>query len=129
MQRGRRKRSGRWEIQRERFRISDPVPPVPLEDAKPLGDVLSRVMKKAGLSEQHWAAVLEDSWPEIAGAEVARHTRPGPLRDKTLAVYVDSPVWLNELRRMGQRHLLNNLQKQFGPSKITAVNLKLDPGQ
>jgi predicted nucleic acid-binding Zn ribbon protein len=86
-------------------------------------------MKKAGLAEQHWAAVLEDSWPEIAGAEVARHTRPGPLQEKTLVVYVDSPVWLNELRRMGQRHLLNNLQKQFGPSRIKAVKLELDPGQ
>jgi len=128
MQRGRRKRSGRWTLQRERFQIEDAIPPATLEDAKPLGDILSRVMKQAGLSEQHWAAVLEDNWTDIAGAEVARHTRPGPLREKTLSVYVDSPVWLNELRRMGQRHLLNNLQKQFGPSKITAVRLELDPG-
>jgi predicted nucleic acid-binding Zn ribbon protein len=128
MQRGRRRRSGRWAIQRERFQIEDRAPPLAFEDATPLGDVLSRVMKKAGLSEQHWAALLEDTWDEIAGAEVARHTRPGPLHEKTLSIYVDSPVWLNELRRMGQRHLLNNLQKQFGPSKITAVRLELDPG-
>ncbi len=124
-----RRRSGRWALERERFRIDDPVPPIPFKDATPLGDVLSRVMKKAGLSEQHWAAVLEDAWPEIAGQDVARRTRPGPLRDTTLVVYVNSPVWLNELRRMGQRHLLNNLQKQFGPSKITAVKLELDRAQ
>ncbi|MBL7076126.1 MAG: DUF721 domain-containing protein [Kiritimatiellae bacterium] len=113
---------------RERFRIADHVPPAGVEDATPLGDILTRVMKKAGLAEQHWAAVLEESWADIAGENVARHTRPGPLRDKALSVYVDSPVWLNELRRMGQRHLLNNLQKQFGRSRITAVKLELDPG-
>jgi predicted nucleic acid-binding Zn ribbon protein len=116
-------------VQRERFQIEDAVPPTNFEDATPLGDVLSRVMKQAGLSQQHWAAVLEDNWEEIAGEGVARHTRPGPLHEKTLSVYVDSPVWLNELRRMGQQHLLNNLQKQFGRSKITAVKLELDPGQ
>ncbi len=123
-----RRRSGRWEIERERFRIADRFPSAGLGDATPLGDVLSRVMKKAGLSEQHWAAVLEESWADIAGAGVAGHTRPGPLREKTLVIYVDSSVWLNELRRMGQRMLLNNLQKQFGPSRIKDVKLELDPG-
>ena len=125
--RGRRRKSGRWAVERERFRIADAVPPAGIGDATPLGDILGRVMKKAGLSEQHWAAVLETSWDEIAGAQVASHTRPGPIHDKDLVVYVDSPVWLNELRRMGQRILLNNLQKQFGPSRIAAVKLELDP--
>jgi predicted nucleic acid-binding Zn ribbon protein len=126
MQRQRRK-SGRWAVARERFHIADRVPPAGLQDATPLGEVLGRVMKKAGLTEQHWAAVLEDAWAEIAGAEVARHTRPGPLADKTLTVYVDSPVWLNELRRMGQRILLNNLQQKFGAGKIASLRLDLDP--
>lgn len=114
---------------RERFGVADAVPPPEFHDAMPLGDILPRVMKQAGLSRQHWAAVLEEQWEEIVGDSVARHTRPGALQDKTLSVYVDSPVWLNELRRMGQRHLLNNLQKQFGPSRITDVQLALDPGQ
>ena len=126
--RGRRRKSGRWTVERERCQITDHVPPAGVEDSTPLGDILGRVMKKAGLAEQHWASMLEASWPEIAGPNVASHTRPGPLQEKDLVVYVDSPIWLNELRRMGQRMLLNNLQKQFGPSRITGVTLQLDPG-
>ncbi len=114
-------------VERERFQLQDAVPPAGVQDARSLGDILPGVMKKAGLAQQHWAAVLEEQWPEIAGREVARHTRPGPLHEKTLVVFVDSPVWLNELRRMGQRILLNNLQKQFGPSRVASVKLELDP--
>ena len=122
------RRSGAWAVQRERFQLSDSVPPAGLADATPMSDILGRVMRKAGLNEQHWAAVLEEAWTEIVGDELARHTRAGPLNEKTLTVYVDSPIWLNELRRVGQRLMLTNLQKRFGPSKITAVRLDLDPG-
>lgn len=126
--RKRRRKSGAWSVERERFHIADTVPPAGVSDATPLNEILGRVMQKAGLTEQHWAAVLEDSWTDIVGVELARHTRPGPLKGKELAVYVDSPIWLNELRRMGQRIMLTNLQKQFGASRINAVRLDLDPG-
>ena len=91
-----------------------------------MSDVLSGVMKRLGLEQEHWAAGLEASWPAIAGPAVAPHSRPGPLRGKTLTVYIDSPVWLNELQRVGRGPLLSRLQEHAG-KRIAAISLELDP--
>ncbi|NQU40330.1 MAG: DUF721 domain-containing protein [Lentisphaerae bacterium] len=126
--RRRSRKSGAWAVQRERFQLTDPVPPAGVADATPMSEILGRVMRKAGLTEQHWAAVLEEAWSEVVGGELACHTRAGALDEKALTVYVDSPIWLNELRRVGQQLMLNNVQKRFGPSRITSIRLELDPG-
>ena len=37
------------------------------------------------------------AWRAVAGDEVAAHARGFALREKELLVFVDSPVWANEL--------------------------------
>lgn len=93
----------------------------------PLGSLVGRVMSRLGLDEAHWAAVLEDEWGALVGEGLARHTRPGPLQGARLVVYVDSPVWLNELRRIGRGPMLTNLQRRFGADKIADISLEIDP--
>jgi hypothetical protein len=118
---------GRWQVERERFRIENHRPSEGIADPLRISDAMAGVMKKLGLEDTHWLTVLEDEWRKIAGEAVAKHTRPGRMEKKRLTVFVDSSVWLNELLRYGRRQMLLNLQNRFGKGKITSVSLVLDP--
>ena len=118
---------GRWAVQRERCRISDPFPP-PADHLSPLGDVLGSLIEKHGLAERTWEAEMEQDWAEIAGPGVAAHTRPGRLHEGRIVVFVDSSVWLSELSRYGKGQLLANLKQRFG-TRIRDLRLELDPGR
>jgi hypothetical protein len=118
---------GRWQIQRERCFIDSTVPPEGIVDPVAIADVVPGVLKKLGLADRHWFAVLEEKWEGIVGKDVAKHAKPGRLDDRGLVVFVDSSVWLNELVRYGRKQILANLHKQFGKDKIASVSFQLDP--
>jgi hypothetical protein len=118
---------GHWQVERERCRIEDLRPPESIVDPLSIADTMAGVMKKLGLEDTHWLAVLEDEWQKIVGDAVAKHSRPGRMEKKKLTVFVDSSVWLNELLRYGRQQMLLNLQKHFGRERILSVNLVLDP--
>ncbi|MBN1674521.1 MAG: DUF721 domain-containing protein [Kiritimatiellae bacterium] len=117
---------GQWEVQRERFQLPETRPPPP-DAACPLGEVIPLVLKRLGLDRQVWLTQLENEWPTLVGEPVAAHTQPGRIVGSTLVVFVDSAVWLNELRRYGQREMLRNIQARFGPEKIADLRLQPAP--
>ena len=118
---------GQWEMQRERCRIeSHEIPRVANEEAA-IGDVLDGVLQQLGVTGGHWLDQLAGRWGLVAGAAVAQHTRPGYVDGKTLVVYVDSSMWLHELKRFGQAKLLKNLQAECGTGNVRALRLMLDP--
>ena len=119
---------GQWTVHRERCRIG-PGPQPPRSDDHAIGDALPGVMKRFGLDEQHWVDTLTAEWKEIVGAAVGTHSRPGRLDGSRLTVFVDSSVWLNELKRYGAKQMLGNLQSRFGASRIRNIRLQLDPDQ
>ena len=84
-------------------------------------------MKKIGLEQPLWEQTLLREWEEIVGPQVAQHARPGRLDRKILCVYIANSVWLMELRRFGEKAMLNNLQQRFGRATIKGVRLQLDP--
>jgi len=84
-------------------------------------------MKALGLQNQHWLGALEKEWARVVGQPVAKHTRPGCIEGERLVVFVDSSVWLNELRRYGMDKMLSNLQERFTSARIKSVVLRLDP--
>ena len=94
-----------------------------------MGQAVNRVLTRFGLEQQLWLGRLAGEWARYAGAPVAAHTRPGSF-DKTagtLCVFVDSSVWLSELKRYGQQQLLANLQRDF--PQVKTVRLQADPGK
>ena len=113
---------------RERFHLSEPQPPVEGGGSSIVSLIIPDVMKRLGLDNQHWLEMMCDEWVAIVGADVAKHTRPGGFQNKSLTIFVDSSVWLNELARFGRDKMLANVQKRFGADRITEVRLKLDPG-
>jgi len=84
-------------------------------------------MKQFGLEQRLWERELLAEWPTLAGANVARHCRPGRLDRKTLEVFVRHPIFLSELERFGKAQLLANLQRRFGTDRIRGLRLRLDP--
>jgi hypothetical protein len=127
MQGPRKYNRGRWAVERERDHILEYEPPKAFTDAAPLSAPLQGVMKKLGLDIQHRLQELTVKWPDIAGPDVAQHTRPGRLEKGRLTVYVDSSVWLSELSRFGLDVLLRNIRQRYTSGKIDSVSLQLDP--
>ena len=118
---------GRWEVERERCRIEEKIPRPALRDADPIGSIVDGVIAKVLPRELRWASRLCAEWVEMVGGTVAQHTRPGRVDGSHLYVYVDSSVWLNELKRYGQKEMLDNIQCHLGKSAITALHLVPDP--
>lgn len=98
-----------------------------MKDAEPIDGIVGKVMKRLGLENQHWLAVLEGEWEAIVGASVAAHARPGRVERGRLTVFVDNSVWLSELSRYGRDKILENLQAKFGKGKIQSIGLQIDP--
>ncbi|MDI6775494.1 MAG: DUF721 domain-containing protein [Verrucomicrobiota bacterium] len=118
---------GRWEAQRERLRIEGREPPAAFVEFRRIGEILPGIMKRLGLENKQWLLTLEAEWGPLVGAAVARHTRPGRLERRRLTVFVDSPVWRNELERFTGSEMLGKLQARFGRNRIESVSLQLDP--
>ena len=118
---------GQWAVNRERCRLS-PIRQDPRNGKdEAVGSELSSLMKKYGLGEQDWIETLSGEWVNIVGKAVGRHTRPGRVAGTQVYVFVDSSVWLNELKRYGVKEMLANLQGHFGATRIRSVSLQLDP--
>ena len=98
-----------------------------MPDAVPIQDVVTRIMKTLGADADLWTQRLADAWTDVAGQDVARHSRPGLLENGVLTVYVDSSVWLSEISRYGRNALLDNLRRRFSRARIREIRVRLDP--
>jgi len=117
---------GRWAVERERHRLADAVPPGGGHEA-PVAEVLNGLMKRLGINDEVWMKELESAWPEIVGAAIAAHARPGRYEKGVLSVFVDSAVWLHELKRSLHAALLAKIQKRFTAERIRSVRYLPDP--
>ena len=118
---------GRWELARERTRVTDEAPPPPARDPRALADGITALLKTLGPPPDAWLHELDAEWPSLVGPDVARHTRPAGVERAVLLVHVDSSTWLNELQRYGHKHMLVKLQGRFGANRVPALRLRLDP--
>ncbi|GMW00441.1 MAG: hypothetical protein AMXMBFR84_15780 [Candidatus Hydrogenedentota bacterium] len=87
---------------------------------KHVGDILDKLKKSTALGENLEQARIWERWPELAGARLAPHGQPRSVRDKTLYVDAESPVWANRfayakwdiirrVNRLAGRELINEV--------------------
>ncbi len=120
---------GLWLLQKQRLHIADPCPPPeggPIE----IGEVVSSVIRQAGMENVLWHTRVESVWAEVVGETLAKRTRPGGVEGATLLVYVRHSVFLCELvrdRSVGAR-LLENLRARLPGVPYCAVRFVMDPG-
>ena len=118
---------GRWQTHRERCHIEDYAPPDVCAEATSVGAVMPSVLSSLKVREADWSDDLETRWIELAGPEIARHIRPGRIRDGRLVLFADSSVWLSEVRSFRSRPLLAALQAAFGADRVRSLTVEPDP--
>lgn len=66
---------------------------------KPTGisEVIASLAKTTPLGEALKQAEVWEKWPEIVGEKTAEHTKPHRVKDGTLTIVADSPVWMHRL--------------------------------
>ncbi len=67
---------------------------------KPVGDLVSQLLKDQGLDRQIQRVSVLDEWPTVVGERVAAMTRAKAVSGKDLIVEVKSSPWLMELNMM-----------------------------
>lgn len=69
-------------------------------DPHGLGDVIDSLTVRMGWTSPLARSELLLAWPEIVGAETARHAEPVGIEDGVLTVRCDSTAWATQLRLM-----------------------------
>ena len=90
-----------------------------------LGDVVSGVLTKAGLSDRVAQAAVIPDWPGLVGPQIARVTQPlSVTRQGTLFVAVTTNGWMTELSLM-EPELLRRLNQRTGRLQIRKIRWQI----
>ena len=113
----------RWDMDKVRFHLDKP--PAPNRDILGIDDILKDVV--AGLEQpvQENILVLRKAWPKLVGAQIAKHSEPGFIKEFALHVFVDHPGWMPELERI-KGMLLKKLQSRYRELRIRRLNFLLE---
>jgi predicted nucleic acid-binding Zn ribbon protein len=91
-------------------------PPVSLHDS--LVELTSE-LRVAGPDAMR---IVSEQWPTLVGEELAPHVRLGSLRNATLTLEVDDPVWATPLRYL-ESGIIEALAVHLGPGTVRAVKI------
>lgn len=120
---------GRRLLERERFQITDPLPPAPVRDAKPVGNAIAKALARlqGSLATQtRQQNRITPLWENLIPPELRDHCRRGPFEDGYLVLYVENTLWLDQVRRFHARRMETLLRERLGPAFQRLV-LRLDP--
>ncbi|MBA2327835.1 MAG: DUF721 domain-containing protein [Actinobacteria bacterium] len=90
-----------------------------------LRDTLAAVGADLGLPAPDALAALALGWPELAGAELAAHSRVGSLREGVLTVVVDAPGWATPLRYL-QPKVLERAAAALGEGVVRGLRIRVE---
>lgn len=93
------RRSGARRTKRERSEEAS-APFSEGRDPHGLGDVIDSLTAKMGWTSPLARSELLLAWPDIVGAETARHAEPVGIEEGVLTVRCDSTAWATQLRLM-----------------------------
>lgn len=113
----------RWDMDKVRFHLSKPL--APNRDIRSLDGILNDVIAGLEKPQSENILILRDAWPKLVGAQIAKHSSPGFIKDFSLNVFVDHPGWIPELERI-KRFLLQKLQAQYRELRIRKLNFLLE---
>lgn len=82
---------------------------------------------RPGLGDPLSTGAVWERWAEIVGDEVARHAEPTSLRDGTLKIRTESPVWATEIGYLGSE-IKTRINSALGRELVTEVSVWTGPG-
>ncbi len=120
------KRRGEVLLERQRRRILAEwrgvyVPPDLSGYERKVGDLVQRVLRRAGLPEQSSHEEMAAQWESLVGPFLAAQSRPTALRRGVLEVSVMQSAVRYELERQWKRKVLTRLQETFGRDRVKDV--------
>jgi predicted nucleic acid-binding Zn ribbon protein len=89
--------------------------------SRPLEGAVKNIFQRLSHPQQQNKMVLVDRWPQIAGEQVSRRTKPRFTPDKQVAVWVDDSTLAFELSRRHKLSILKRLQNEFGEEEVRDV--------
>ncbi len=93
--------------------------------AKPVADLMPRVLTRLGLDRRRAEAEVVRVWNNLIDPNITAHAQPTGLNKGTLFVTVDSSPWLDEIVRYRRKEILDRLQHGFGRDLITRISFRV----
>ena len=97
----------------------------PPDAARPTTRLVPQLMKKLGLEQRLQQSQVFFLWPNIVGADIARHAQPVSLRNGILVIAVDHPVWLQELSRYHKQLILQKVWSSVGKKAVREITFRI----
>jgi predicted nucleic acid-binding Zn ribbon protein len=94
------------------------------DDPVPLSDALAKVGAEFGLAPNDAHGQLDARWGEVMGADVAAHAKLVSVREGTLTVAVDDPIWASQLRYL-EPAIVTRATALLGPRVVTRVKVRV----
>ncbi len=88
--------------------------------AKPVGDVVARVLQGFGMEGAGILGDLQEGWGKLVGADMARHTEPAAVQGTRLIIEVSDSTWLYVLERQ-HRKVIESKVREFTGGKIAEI--------
>ena len=113
----------RWDMDKVRYHLNKP--PAPNREIRGINGILKDVVEGLEQPVQENILVLRKVWAKLVGAQIAKHSEPGFIKEFTLYVFVDHPGWMPELERI-KRVLLQKLQSRYRDLRIRKLRFLLE---
>lgn len=91
---------------------------------RPLGHGVERFLRSLGAPPTKVTAHVADRWVDIVGAELARVTTPGSLRDGVLVVTTTEPAVADHLR-WSERTVVARANAVLGTDAVRALRTRV----
>jgi hypothetical protein len=93
--------------------------------SKSAGDALKGVLSNLRIDQRLAETEMLKVWNSQMDPNIVAHAHPTGLRNGTLMVAVDSPVWHAEIVRYRRREILERLQNSFGKDVIARISFRI----
>jgi predicted nucleic acid-binding Zn ribbon protein len=87
-----------------------------------VGEVLEELLQQFGLTDRLKEFDAVNCWAEVAGEQIASHTKAKDVRDGALIVEVSSSAWRNQLFYL-KAELIEQINKKIGKKVIHDIML------
>jgi predicted nucleic acid-binding Zn ribbon protein len=94
-------------------------------NSKSAGEALKGVLKSLKIDQRLAETEVLKVWNSQMDPNIVAHAHPVGLRNGTLMVTVDSPVWHAEIVRYRRREILERLQNSFGRDVIARISFRI----
>jgi predicted nucleic acid-binding Zn ribbon protein len=93
-----------------------------------VGESLVELSERLKTAPPRTLSQVFDHWPETAGHEISRHSRPERIEDGTLHVVADSPAWASRLKTVAPS-LLERIGALTGGDSPSRLAVRVRPSR